>query len=133
MRSEKYPIFRLVVFNLYYRNLMELLKRLRELTPVWNINTLAEYFVSQLPATDAQYQKARLRVIKDVRYLYNELKNLEGFFAYPTGSNFVLIKILHGMLPPWLWNRSTYESIRPAVVGPIEPQAIPAGVLAGPA
>ena len=37
------------------------------------------------------------------------------------------------LLPPWLWNRPTYESIRPAVVGPIEPQAIPAGVLAGPA
>ena len=31
------------------------------------------------------------------------------------------------------WNSSTYGSIRPAVVGPIEPQAIPAGVLAGPA
>ena len=37
------------------------------------------------------------------------------------------------MLPPWLWKRSTYESIRPAVVGPIEPQGIPAGVFAGPA
>ena len=35
------------------------------------------------------------------------------------------------MLPPWLWKRSTYESIRPAVVGPIEPHAIPAGVFAG--
>ncbi|MDP4203589.1 MAG: histidinol-phosphate transaminase [Bacteroidota bacterium] len=76
---------------------MELLKRLRGLTPVWNINTIAEYFVSQLPATDAQYQKARLRVIKDVRYLYNELKSLNGFLAYPTASNFVLIKILCGL------------------------------------
>jgi histidinol-phosphate/aromatic aminotransferase/cobyric acid decarboxylase-like protein len=76
---------------------MELLKRLRLLTPVWNINTLAEYFVSQLPDTDAEYQKARLRVIKDVRFLYDELQTIDGFFAYPTGSNFVLIKILCGI------------------------------------
>ena len=35
--------------------------------------------------------------------------------------------------PPRLWNRSTYGSIRPAVVGPKLPEAIPCGVLAGPA
>ena len=35
--------------------------------------------------------------------------------------------------PPAAWNCSTYESIRPAVVGPNEPDAMPAGVLAGPA
>lgn len=35
--------------------------------------------------------------------------------------------------PPAAWNRSTYESIRPAVVGPNEPDAYPSGVLAGPA
>lgn len=76
---------------------MELLKRLRALTPVWNINTVAEYFVSQLPDTDAEYQKARLHVISDVRYLYHELCNIDGFFAYPTGSNFILVKIQCGM------------------------------------
>src|SRR5437667_4714 len=30
-------------------------------------------------------------------------------------------------LPPRLWNRSTYESIRPAVVGPNDPDARPRG------
>ena len=35
--------------------------------------------------------------------------------------------------PPAFWNWSTYGSIRPAVVGPKDPDAIPAGVLAGPA
>ena len=36
-------------------------------------------------------------------------------------------------LPPFSMNVSTYESIRPAVVGPKEPDGIPSGVLAGPA
>ncbi len=75
----------------------DLLKRLRLLTPVWNVNTLAEYFISQLPETNDEYQKARLKVIKDVRLLYHELKDLKGFYTYPTGSNFVLIKILCGL------------------------------------
>lgn len=75
----------------------ELLKRLRPFTPVWNINTLAEYFISQLPDTDSEYQKARLKVIRDVRFLYTELKDVKGFFTYPTGSNFVLIKVLCGI------------------------------------
>ena len=35
--------------------------------------------------------------------------------------------------PPAAWNFSTYASIRPAVVGPNEPEAYPSGVFAGPA
>lgn len=76
---------------------LDLLKRLRTFTPVWNINTLAEYFISQLAETDKEYQKARLKVINDVRYLYEELRCLDGFYAYPTGSNFVLIKVQCGL------------------------------------
>ncbi|MBP1617765.1 MAG: hypothetical protein H6Q14_1592 [Bacteroidetes bacterium] len=75
----------------------DLLKRLRQLTPVWNVNTLAEYFISQLADTDKEYQIARLKVIRDVRFLYSELKDIKGFFTYPTGSNFVLIKIECGL------------------------------------
>ncbi|MEI7675870.1 MAG: histidinol-phosphate transaminase [Bacteroidales bacterium] len=68
------------------------LTEIRNLLPVWNINTLAEYFLTQLKKTDEEYHKARLRVIRDVRYLSKELANIEGFHTYPTGSNFVLIK-----------------------------------------
>ena len=70
----------------------DFLTTLRRLLPVWNINTLAEYFLTQLQKTDAEYHKARLRVISDVRFLYQELKKIEGFEVYPTGSNFVLLK-----------------------------------------
>ena len=35
--------------------------------------------------------------------------------------------------PPLDWKRSTYESMRPAVVGPNEPEGLPFGVFAGPA
>lgn len=70
----------------------EYLNVIRKSLPVWNINTLAEYFLTQLKKTDAEYHKARLRVIDDIRFFYKELSKIEGFHVYPTGSNFVLLK-----------------------------------------
>jgi histidinol-phosphate/aromatic aminotransferase/cobyric acid decarboxylase-like protein len=75
----------------------DFLLEMRKHIPVWNINTVAEYFLTQLKRTDPQYHAARLRVIADVRYLYEELKKIDGFFVYPTGSNFVLIKCTCGI------------------------------------
>ncbi len=68
------------------------LSKLLSLIPIWNINTLGEYFLSRLKDTDCQYHKARLKVVRDVHHLYNALKKIEGFFVYPTGTNFILIK-----------------------------------------
>lgn len=68
------------------------LKQMLDLLPIWNINTLAEYFLSRLHETDEQYHKARMKVVKDVSHLYQELKKIDGFFIYPTGTNFILIR-----------------------------------------
>ena len=74
----------------------EFLKKIRSALPIWNINTLAEYFLTQLKVTDKEYQLARKRVIADVDYLYQQLKKIDGFEVYPTGSNFILLKIQSG-------------------------------------
>ena len=47
--------------NLYLQN------RLRRFLPTWNLNTLAQYFLSLLPSTDADYHEGRKRLIADVR------------------------------------------------------------------
>ncbi|HZS28282.1 MAG TPA: histidinol-phosphate transaminase [Candidatus Angelobacter sp.] len=80
----------------YSQNLY-LLNRLRRLIPTWNLNTLAQYFLSLLPSTDADYHEARKRLISDVRWLYQALKTIPGLDVYPTGANFVLFKIKTGM------------------------------------
>lgn len=67
--------------------------KLRQLLPIWNINTIAEYFLLMLPKTDAEYQQSIRQVVKDVRLLYSKLTQLEGYKTYPTGSNFILIRI----------------------------------------
>ena len=70
---------------------------LRHSLPTWNLNTLAEFFLSQLPATDADYQASRLHVIEDVRWLYAQLAGIDGITVYPTGANFVCFRIDNGV------------------------------------
>ena len=50
-----------------------------------------------LPATDTEYHEGRIRLIGDVRALYNGLKEIPALDVYPTGANFVLFKINNGM------------------------------------
>ena len=80
----------------YSANLF-VLNRLRRFVPTWNLNTLAQYFLSLLPPTDAAYHAGRKRLIGDVRWLYDALRTIPRLEVYPTGANFVLFKIQNGM------------------------------------
>jgi threonine-phosphate decarboxylase len=88
-----------------YSGNLYLLNRLRRFVPTWNLNTLAEYFLSLLPATDVAYQEGRKRLIDDVAVLYSELRSIPGLDVYPTGANFVLFKIQTGMTAAELQKR----------------------------
>jgi len=80
-----------------YSGNLYVLNRMRQYIPTWNVNTLAQYFLSLLPSTDAAYHESRKRLIGDVRWLYNALRAIAGIEVYPTGANFVLFKIKAGM------------------------------------
>ncbi len=80
-----------------YSGNLFVLNRMRQFIPTWNVNTLAQYFLSLLPSTDAAYQDGRRRLIADVRWLFNALEAMSGIDVYPTGANFVLFKIKGGM------------------------------------
>jgi histidinol-phosphate/aromatic aminotransferase/cobyric acid decarboxylase-like protein len=89
--------------NLYVLN------RLRRFVPTWNLNTLAQYFLSLLPATDAEYQAGRRRLIGDVRSLHNDLQSIHWIEVYPTGANFVLFKVKNGITATELQSRLLNE------------------------
>ena len=74
-----------------------LVSRMRKALPTWNINTLAEYYLSMLPRTDTEYHASRRRVIQDVQLLYQELSTIEGITVYPTGANFVCFRVANGL------------------------------------
>ena len=80
----------------YSANLF-VLNRLRRFVPTWNLNALAQYFLSLLPSTDGAYHEARKRLIGDVRRLSEALRTIPRLEVYPTGANFVLLKIQSDM------------------------------------
>src|SRR5271169_2631951 len=92
-----------------YSENLYLLNHMRQFIPTWNVNTLAQYFLSLLPATDADYQEGRKRVIGDVRCLYDSLKCIRGIDVYPTGANFVLFKVRNGSTATELQTRLLQE------------------------
>jgi threonine-phosphate decarboxylase len=88
-----------------YSGNLHLLNRLRRFIPTWNLNTLAEYFLSLLPPTDAAYHEARTHLMADVRWLYAALQSIRGIDVYPTGATFILFKVTMGMTAGQLQSR----------------------------
>ncbi len=80
-----------------YSGNVDILNRMHRFMPTWNLNSVAQYFLSLLPSTDADYQVARKRLIGDVRWLYAALQSTPGIDPYPTGANFVLCKVTSGL------------------------------------
>jgi histidinol-phosphate/aromatic aminotransferase/cobyric acid decarboxylase-like protein len=72
------------------------LQRMRRLVPTWNLNTLAEYFLTLLASTGAAYRASLRQVAADTRWLYEALGTIPGLTTYPTGANFVLFKLETG-------------------------------------
>jgi threonine-phosphate decarboxylase len=73
-----------------------LLNRLRRFIPTWNLNTLAQHFLSLLPGTNAEYHEGRKRLMTDVKQLYEDLRAIPHIKVYPTGANFLLFKVNNG-------------------------------------
>lgn len=86
-----------------------LLNRLRRFLPTWNLNTLAQYFISLLPDADAAYHEGRKRLMGDVKFLYEDLRTIPRLDVYPTGANFLLFKVLNGMTANELQTRLLVE------------------------
>jgi histidinol-phosphate/aromatic aminotransferase/cobyric acid decarboxylase-like protein len=86
-----------------------ILNRLRRFLPTWNLNTLAQYFLSLLPDNDAAYHEGRKRLIGDVRHLQEGLRTVPHLDVYPTGANFVLFKVQNGMTAKALQTRLLVE------------------------
>ena len=90
--SKNYGVPGLRLGFCYSRN-RAMLARLRRLLPTWHLNILAEYFLTLLPSSDAAYRASLKQVTSDVGRLSDELSAIPGLFVYPTGSNFVLVRI----------------------------------------
>jgi len=94
--SKNYGVPGLRLGFCYSRN-REMIRKVRALVPTWHLNIIAEYFLTLLLSSTAEYKESLRRITSDVALLRDELAAIPGLCVYPTGSNFVLIRIENGM------------------------------------
>lgn len=71
-------------------------KRLKRFQPPWEINVLAQ-LVAEAVLDDREYIKETHKIInKERKFLFGEIKRIEGLKPYPSVTNFLLIKIEKG-------------------------------------
>ncbi len=70
---------------------------LRRQLPVWNSNSMAEFFLDRLPQYAKDYEISRVKVIACTQALREALGRIKGINAFPSATNFVLARIESGM------------------------------------
>ena len=66
---------------------------LRAAAPIWNVNALAEHFLTILPRYRESYHQSLLKVIEDRTRFAAGLSQIEGIKAYPSAGNFIFVQL----------------------------------------
>jgi len=82
---------------------------LRQDLPIWNINSLAQFFLEKMPDYQEQFYRSCELLKSATQRMYSWLQDISYIKPYPTQGNFVLCRILHGFnaseLTAHLFNR----------------------------
>ena len=82
---------------------------LRQDLPIWNINSLAQFFLEKMPDYQEQFYRSCELLKSATQRMYSGLQDISYLKPYPTQGNFVLCRILHGFnaseLTAHLFNR----------------------------
>ena len=82
---------------------------LRQDLPIWNINSLAQFFLEKMPDYQEQFYRSCELLKSATQRMYSGLQDIPYLKPYPTQGNFVLCRILHGFnaseLTAHLFNR----------------------------
>ncbi len=73
-----------------------IVSQVRAQLPIWNINSLAQYFLEELAAHEQHFLDSCQEVRHATRFLYEGLEKLPYLRPYPTQGNFILCRVLHG-------------------------------------
>jgi threonine-phosphate decarboxylase len=83
---------------------------LRSDLPIWNINSMAQYFLEEFGSYQQQFADSCSQVRYATQTLYNELQSIPNLYPYPTQGNFILCRILSSFTATELTSRLFEES-----------------------
>lgn len=75
----------------------ELIKRLKEKTSIWNINSFAEFYMQIAEKYSSDYQEAMEKFREVRRKFIALLEEVSALKIYPTQANFVMCEIINGV------------------------------------
>lgn len=76
---------------------LNLIKKIRENLPIWNINGFAEYFLNLLSRYQIEYKISCDKIRNDREEFYNDLLNIKGLQVYRPQANFIFCKLPDGV------------------------------------
>jgi histidinol-phosphate/aromatic aminotransferase/cobyric acid decarboxylase-like protein len=77
--------------------------------PFWNMNSLGQALIEELPQHRAEYEAGRRQVVRDRIYLEARLRSIPGLDVYPAQANFVYLRMPQGLDGVTLRNRLLCE------------------------
>ncbi len=87
----------------------ELAQRLQRALPFWNMNSLGQALIEELPQHRDEYEAGRRQVVRDRIYLEDRLRTVPGIHVYPAQANFVYLQMPDGIDGVTLRNRLLCE------------------------
>ncbi len=71
----------------------DIIGKLKEYLPIWNINSLAEFFLEILPRYRKDYEQSCLLVKKERERFFKKLQNLKNITPLPSQGNYITLKL----------------------------------------
>ena len=70
----------------------ELIAAVKKYVPIWNINSVGEWFLEHFPEYRKEFNESIKKIIGERKYLEDELKKIPYLEVYPSHANFVFCK-----------------------------------------
>jgi len=70
-------------------------EKILEHLPIWNVNSMAEYFIENFPKYQDSYDKSIRQVIEDREEFYDDLKKIKYLEPLSSHANFILCKVIN--------------------------------------
>ena len=86
-----------------------LAQKLGRALPFWNMNSLGQALIEELPHARAEYEAGRRQVVRDRIYLEDRLRGIPSLQVYPAQANFVYLRMPSGIDGVALRNRLLCE------------------------
>lgn len=88
-----------------------MIRTLKKEVSIWNMNSMAEFFMQILDKYKADYAKALVQIKEERKSFYGKLQCMDGLKVYPSSANYFMCELVNGMQSDVLAGKMLRENI----------------------